>query len=178
MRNSSRGPCGACRTRLPARSRSWSAEMRKLLNRKIMEQDGKCAICHAAFTDYNEIVPDHIEPKGMGGAWRDDHPENIQAVCTRCYSAYSGPANSDPNPKQQVRRLLAADQFHSSPIGFHHPGRLPSSRCIRSAPEVHLGAKDCETGAPDTALRLAGSNPAHAGLRPTFGRPRKPILVG
>jgi 5-methylcytosine-specific restriction endonuclease McrA len=58
--------------------------MRKLLNRKIVEQDGKCAICRAAFTDYNEIVPDHIEPKGMGGAWRDDSPENIQAVHRRC----------------------------------------------------------------------------------------------
>ena len=33
------------------------AEMRKLLNRKIVEQDGKCAICQQAFTDYNEIVP-------------------------------------------------------------------------------------------------------------------------
>jgi hypothetical protein len=31
--------------------------MRKLLNRKIVEQDGKCAICQQAFTDYNEIVP-------------------------------------------------------------------------------------------------------------------------
>ena len=61
-----------------------SAEMRKLLNRKITEQKGKCAICKAAFTDYNEIVPDHIEPKGMGGAWRDDHPDNIQAVHRRC----------------------------------------------------------------------------------------------
>ena len=61
-----------------------SAEMRKLLNRKIIEQEGKCAFCRAAFTDYNEIVPDHIEPKGMGGARRDDHPENIQAVHRRC----------------------------------------------------------------------------------------------
>ena len=60
------------------------AEMRKLLNRKIVEQDGKCAICRAAFTDYSEIVPDHIEPKGMGGAWRDDHPDNVQAVHRRC----------------------------------------------------------------------------------------------
>jgi len=50
----------------------------------IPKQDGKCAICHETFTDYNEIVPDHIEPKGMGGAWRDDHPENIQAVHRRC----------------------------------------------------------------------------------------------
>jgi hypothetical protein len=29
-------------------------------------------------------VPDHIDPKGMGGARRDDHPENIQAVHFCC----------------------------------------------------------------------------------------------
>src|SRR6266478_6530992 len=34
------------------------AEMRKLLNRKIVEQDRKCALCHEEFTDYNDIVPD------------------------------------------------------------------------------------------------------------------------
>lgn len=60
------------------------SEMRKLLNRKIVEQEGKCAICHQTFMDCNEIVPDHIEPKGMGGARRDDHPENIQAAHSRC----------------------------------------------------------------------------------------------
>jgi len=41
--------------------------MRKLLNRKIVEQDGICAICHFAFTDYNDVVPEHENPKGMGG---------------------------------------------------------------------------------------------------------------
>jgi len=56
------------------------AEMKKLLKRKIVEQNGICAICEEPFTDYNDIVPDHIEPKGMGGAWRDDHPDNIQAA--------------------------------------------------------------------------------------------------
>jgi hypothetical protein len=60
------------------------AEMRKLLNLKIVEQGGKCAICDEALTDYSEIVPDHVEPKGMGGARRDDHPENVQAVHGRC----------------------------------------------------------------------------------------------
>ena len=35
------------------------AEMRKLLNRKIAEQNGKCAICHKEFTEYSDIVPDH-----------------------------------------------------------------------------------------------------------------------
>jgi len=63
------------------------AEMRKLLNRKIAQQDRKCAICHQEFTDYGDVVPDHIEPKGMGGARRDDHPENIQAAHRWCNSA-------------------------------------------------------------------------------------------
>lgn len=58
--------------------------MRKLLNRKIVEQDRKCAICHEEFTNYNDIVPDHRSPKGMGGAWRDDHPDNAQATHFWC----------------------------------------------------------------------------------------------
>jgi hypothetical protein len=40
--------------------------MRKLLNHKIRRQAGICAICHEEFTDYNDIVPDHRNPKGMG----------------------------------------------------------------------------------------------------------------
>lgn len=39
------------------RERRSAAEMRKLLNRKIVEQDRKCAICHEEFTDYNDVVP-------------------------------------------------------------------------------------------------------------------------
>ena len=54
------------------------AEMRKLVNRKIVEQNGICPICEEKFTDYNDVVPDHKRCKGMGGAWRDDHPDNIQ----------------------------------------------------------------------------------------------------
>ena len=60
------------------------AEMRKLLNRKVAEQGGECGICREAFTEYSEIVPDHIQPRGMGAARRDDHPDNIQAVHRRC----------------------------------------------------------------------------------------------
>jgi hypothetical protein len=33
------------------------AEMRKLMNRKIVEQNGICPICNEEFTDYNDIVP-------------------------------------------------------------------------------------------------------------------------
>jgi hypothetical protein len=60
------------------------AEMRKLLNRKIRQQAGVCTLCHEEFTDYNDIVSDHKNPKGMGGAWRDDHPDNIQATHWWC----------------------------------------------------------------------------------------------
>ncbi len=56
------------------------AEMRKLLKRKVIEQNGKCAICLEEFSDYTDVVPDHIDPRGMGGAWRDDHPDNVQAT--------------------------------------------------------------------------------------------------
>jgi hypothetical protein len=28
----------------------------------------RCGICHEDFSDYNAIVPDHKNPKGMGGA--------------------------------------------------------------------------------------------------------------
>jgi hypothetical protein len=61
-----------------------NGEMRKLLNRKIVAQNRACAICHEAFTNYNDVVPDHIDPRGMGGSGRDDHPENIQAVHWWC----------------------------------------------------------------------------------------------
>jgi hypothetical protein len=58
--------------------------MRKLLDRKIVEQNRQCAICEMAFTSYCDIVPDHMDPRGMGGSRRDDHPENIQAVHFWC----------------------------------------------------------------------------------------------
>jgi len=58
--------------------------MRKLLDRKIASQGCNCSICGGTFTDYSDIVPDHICPRGMEGAWRDDHPDNIQAVHWWC----------------------------------------------------------------------------------------------
>jgi hypothetical protein len=62
----------------------FKAEMRKLLNRQIVEQNGQCAICQVAFTNYSDIVADHIDPRGIGGSRRDDHRENIQAVHWWC----------------------------------------------------------------------------------------------
>jgi hypothetical protein len=60
------------------------AEMRKLMNQKIVEQNGICPICNEEFTNYADVVPDHRNPKGMGGAFRDDHSSNIQATHFWC----------------------------------------------------------------------------------------------
>jgi hypothetical protein len=62
------------------RERRSRSAMRILLHQKIAEQNRCCAICHKEFTDYSEIVAEHREPCGMGGARRDDHPDNIQAA--------------------------------------------------------------------------------------------------
>jgi hypothetical protein len=57
------------------------------MNRKILEQWSMCGICGEAFTDYGDIVHDHINPRGMGGSWRADHPDNIQVVHFWCNDA-------------------------------------------------------------------------------------------
>jgi hypothetical protein len=61
-----------------------NAEMRKLVDRKIALQHGKCPLCGENFTAFSDVVPDHISPRGLGGAWRDDHPDNVQAVHWWC----------------------------------------------------------------------------------------------
>jgi hypothetical protein len=63
--------------------RSRSA-MKRLLDRKIREQHQLCGICEKPMDDYRDIVPDHIEPGGMGGGRKDDHPSNIQAAHSLC----------------------------------------------------------------------------------------------
>ena len=63
--------------------RSPSA-MRKLLSDKVIEQKNLCAWCREEFTDAREIVADHIRPRGMCGARRDDSPANIQAAHAHC----------------------------------------------------------------------------------------------
>lgn len=60
------------------------ARMKEVLNAKIRDRRPSCAICGGPFTDYRDIVPDHIEPRGLGGARRDDRPENIQPAHRMC----------------------------------------------------------------------------------------------
>lgn len=62
-----------------------AAEMQRRLKDKVKEQRGLCGICWNPLPDELErIAPDHIEPKGMGGATHDSHPDNLQAAHPRC----------------------------------------------------------------------------------------------
>lgn len=60
------------------------AEMKKVLNQKIAKQSGQCAECGITFSDYSQVEPDHIKPKGMQGGRADDRESNIRALCHNC----------------------------------------------------------------------------------------------
>lgn len=64
------------------RYRLSPAEMRKVIYKKIIEQNGLCSIGGEELTDMNDVVPDHKSPRGMNGARRDDRSENIGAACS------------------------------------------------------------------------------------------------
>lgn len=62
------------------------AERRKVVERKLRENGGICGICALPIVDCRDVVPDHIEPKGMGGARADDgeNGSNLQPAHSRC----------------------------------------------------------------------------------------------
>lgn len=66
------------------RYRLSKGEMNKVTAQKVREQHGLCSICDGPLTDMNDVVPDHKEPRGLGGAWRDDRAENIGAAHSLC----------------------------------------------------------------------------------------------
>lgn len=80
---------GARRIEDPYHARGYreictAQELRRRKNLKIAEQKRICPLCKKPFDDYRNIELDHIEPKGMGGARRDDHIDNLQATHRGC----------------------------------------------------------------------------------------------
>jgi len=73
------------------------SEMRKLLKRKVAEQNRICAICHEEFTDHGDVVPDHENPKGMGGAWK--------MIIRKTSGQSTGGATRKKDRKEGSRRL-------------------------------------------------------------------------
>lgn len=59
------------------------AELRRRKH-ALLAKDQTCWLCGKTFTDYNEIDLEHKEPKGMGGARRDDHRDNLALAHREC----------------------------------------------------------------------------------------------
>lgn len=66
------------------RVRRSKSAMNRLLAKKVVEQKGICSLCNLPMTDAREIGPDHTDPRGMGGARKDDHEDNITACHNEC----------------------------------------------------------------------------------------------
>jgi hypothetical protein len=67
-----------------------NGEMRKLVDRKIVAQNGICGICKEKFTNYSDVVPDHI----------------------MCFKAYLCRAESIMLPLQRTATGLFCDNVH------------------------------------------------------------------
>ena len=121
------------------------AEMRKAAEPKDRRAGREMRnLPHRNLPNYSEIVPDHKHPKGMGGAWRDDHPENIQAVHWWCNSkrAQTDEAIDDrsvctflQSPRQAanhqlVCRLCAVESASRSTNGAEAKGDRLKNCCL------------------------------------------------
>jgi hypothetical protein len=81
--------------------------MRKLLNRKIVAQDRKCAICQEQFYDYNDIVPDHSVPSSIS------LPRLRQNVATPSAESNTFVVNRATRARSEIKGNLAAVAFLS-----------------------------------------------------------------
>jgi len=61
-------------------------EREKVILRKLQQNGGICGICEKAIEDMNDVVPDHIIPKGIGGGFADDgeNGSNLQPAHSWC----------------------------------------------------------------------------------------------
>lgn len=72
-----------------------------------------CWLCGESFTDYNEIELEHKQPKGMNGARRDDHWENLALAHHKCNSAKGSRrilANEENSPSSHTPSDLSGPQ--------------------------------------------------------------------
>jgi len=62
------------------------AEKQKVILWQLNQNGCTCGICHGPITDMNDVVPDHIQPKGMGGGFADDgeNGSNLQPAHSKC----------------------------------------------------------------------------------------------
>jgi 5-methylcytosine-specific restriction endonuclease McrA len=80
-------------------------ELRRRKLKKYEEQHHLCAIC-GLFIRPEDLEVDHIRAKGMGGAHRDDHSDNLQAVHCWCNS------EKGSKPMSSIRELEHPAKLH------------------------------------------------------------------
>lgn len=51
---------------------------------KLCEKISDCFYCHEPLESFSDTDLSHIEPKGMNGARRDDHWDNLTLAHRRC----------------------------------------------------------------------------------------------
>lgn len=119
------------------------AEMKKVVDKRIREQHGICAECHEPFTDYREVGPDHIKPKGMGGARADDRPENIRAVHHTCNSEKGSRRISVDEAGQDEAQSHTAEITGRGQASGHSEGRRdPSLAGVEHSVEERNAAEE------------------------------------
>lgn len=102
------------------------AEMRKLLNRKIVEQDRKCATCHEEFTDYSDVAPDHT---GIRKEWAERGQMTIQIISRQ---RISGAMKKKDQPEWMIESCACAfaqrRKGKRDRLTAHKPSSLDSHR--------------------------------------------------
>ena len=82
------------------------AELRRRTLILLKKQNGLCGICGFPISDIRDLVPDHKRPRGMGGAFRDDSWDNLQAAHRVC----NGLKGSQHNFSIEDRKALASGE--------------------------------------------------------------------
>lgn len=88
------------------RERRSRAELTKLTRKKVEEQGNLCVGCDEPFTDMSQVTTEHLDSRGMGGSWRDDHPSNIAASHSWCNSEKGSMSIEDFRTKKGLPELL------------------------------------------------------------------------
>lgn len=100
-------------------------ELARRRDTKLREQQGLCAICWKPVR--REPSVDHVNPRGMGGALRDDHVDNLQGAHRYC------------NERKGSRRYM------DKPMIGPYLYRLRATHCIcgRAKPNGKPFCSDC-----------------------------------
>lgn len=118
---------------------------------KLKDQEGLCAVCWKPVL--REPSTDHIRPKGMNGALRDDHIDNLQAAHCFC------------NGRKGSRRRMEL------PMIGPYLLRLKSRECLCGL-EKDEGRPFC----PACIERLSGESKLRLGLVPSDLKDPRAIL--